>query len=155
MRTALMALAIAGALAFHPALARADEVSAAEVTGARWQIDATVAQMRATSLRVREQLRLTRKRGTRRQVTCVDEALSRSDVGVRRARETGDDILAAYQRGDVESARTLRTRLTEIREAQRLAAAESGQCAPAVVVASTGVTTVKLSIDPQIATPPP
>ena len=154
-----LALAIASVLVSIPARARADDVShaatPAEVIEARAQIDATIAQMRATSLRVREQLRNTRKRGTRQQNACVDQALSRSDVSVRRARETADDVLAAYQRGDVDGARALRTRLGEIRDTQRQAAAEGTSCSPAFVVASASATTVKLSVDPRIPAPAP
>lgn len=163
--TARVVLAIASVIVSVPTSARADDTAAAsaepalsaearELREARSQIDATLVQMRATALRVRDELRLTRKRGTRAQITCVDDALSRSDTAVRRARETGEEVLAAYARGDVDTARALRTRLSEIREGQRLAAAESAWCAPPIVVAKAGVTTVKLQIDPRIAPAP-
>jgi hypothetical protein len=162
MRIAIAAFAIASALSFVPSVARADQVTGpasvapaaqAEVVEARAQIEATVAQMRATTLRVRDQLRTTRTRGTKQQITCVDEALSRSDVALRRARETGDEALAAYMRGDVPTARSARARLVEIKEAQRLAATEGAACTPrptAVALAQPGVTTVKLEVDARL-----
>lgn len=184
MRTAIAGLAMASALVFVSAFAsvvRADPLalsspappaspaspapsasvgasassSRPEATDARAQIEASLAQMRATSLRVRDQLRVTRRRGTKQQITCVDEALSRSDVALRRAREAGDEALAAYARGDVLAARAARVRLAEIKEAQRLAAADGSSCAarPAntiALLAQPGVTTVKLEVDPRL-----
>jgi hypothetical protein len=128
-------------------------VAAAEGDEARRHIETTLAHMRATSLRVRDDLRATRRRGTKRQLTCVDEALSRADVALRRARELGDEILAAYGRDDVDAARGARRRLAELHEAQRQAAMTAASCAPqprAPALAS-ATTTVKLQIDPNIA----
>jgi hypothetical protein len=155
MRTAVAVLAIASVIVSTSTSARADEGSPpSELTSARSQIDASLAQMRATSLRVRDQLRATRKRGTRPQITCVDEAMSRSDVALRRARELGDEVLAAYARNDVDTARATLRRLAELKESQRIAAATATSCAPLqqVAVASTG-TTVRLEIAPTIARP--
>lgn len=157
MRTAVAVLAIASVLVFTSVSARADEGSVgSEVASARSQIDATLAQMRATSLRVRDQLRTARKRGTRAQITCVDEALSRSDVSFRRARELGDETLAAYARNDLDAARASLRRLAELKESQRLAAASATSCAPSQVVlaSSSFATTVKLEISPTIAPVP-
>lgn len=165
MRIAVAAFAIASALVFVPATVRADQVtgsaavvpasSQAEIGEARAQIDATLAQMRAISLRVREQLRTTRRRGTKHQITCVDEALSRSDVALRRARETGGEELAAYARSDTDAAHAAHRRLGEIHEAQRVAASEGSSCAPGPVQLTTnGVTTVRLDIDPRVASAP-
>jgi hypothetical protein len=160
MRTAVAAFAIASALFIVPSVVRADQVTGpasvapatqTEMVEARAQVEATLAQMRATSLRVRDQLRTTRRRGTKQQITCVDEALSRSDVALRRARETGDETLASYARGDIDRARAARARLVEIKEAQRLAASQGTSCAPAPVqLAANGVTTVKLEIDAKL-----
>jgi len=154
MRTAVFALAIASVLMISSARsARADEVVPApteEVAQARAQIDATVDQMRAIAVRVRDELRTARKRGTRAQIACANQSLSRADVAVRRARETGDEALALYAKGEVERARAARRRLAELREAQRLAAAESTSCAPPVVVATSGVTTVQMQVDAQV-----
>ena len=160
MRAASAALAIASVLIFIPLTAHADpatevtDVTAPEVREARVEVESTLGQMRATSLRVRDQLRTARKRGTKQQITCVDQSLSRSDVALRRARETGDEVLGAYARGDVDGARAARHRLLEIRQAQRLAAAEGTSCTPGAAVAQApvpGATTVKLQIDPKIA----
>ena len=132
----------------------ANVAEATEVTEARAQIDATVAQMRATSLRVRDDLRIARRRGTRQQIACVDEALSRADVAVRRGRELGDEVLTAYARGDADGARAARRRLVELREAQRLAAADGSACAPRPTLVATSGVTVKLDVDPKIAPAP-
>ncbi|MEA2748574.1 MAG: hypothetical protein QOI41_2717, partial [Myxococcales bacterium] len=125
-----------------------------EIREARTQIEATLSQMRTRSLHVRDELRLTRKRGTKAQVVCVDEGLSRSDVALRRARELGDEILAAYTRGDGDSARAARGRLEELDEAQRLAGADAYRCTPKPIASSQLVlpntTTVKVDIDPRI-----
>jgi hypothetical protein len=142
-----------------PEVAPPGEVaSPREIGDARQAIDLTVSQMRATSLRVREQLRTTRKRGTRAQIACVDQALSRTDVGVRRARDTGDEVLAAYARNDLATARMLRGRLSELRVAQGQAAVEGASCtpnaAPVLPAAVSNQTTVKLEIDPKIAPAP-
>jgi hypothetical protein len=159
MRTAIGMHALALALASVLALAlvstpgRADE-GAGEIAPARSQVDASVAQMRATSLRVREQLRTTRKRGTRLQITCVDEALSRADVALRRAREVGEEALAAYARNDVDAAHASLRRLAELTESQRLAAATATACAPAPPTAVSSGTTVKLEISRTIAPTP-
>jgi hypothetical protein len=166
MRSALArvvnAFAIAGALLIVPVVARADDGAASpsrsaasgEVREARVQIDTTLAEMRVASLRVRDQLRLTRKRGTKRQVMCVDEALSRADVALRRARALGDEIFTAYGRGDGDEARAARGRLGELRELERFASLQATKCTPsasqAVNLVSTNTTTVKLDIDPRI-----
>ena len=136
--------------------ARADETAPpAEVAQARSEIEAALVQMRAVSLRVRDDLRVTRKRGTKVQIACVDQALSRADVATRRARETGDETLAAYSRGDVEVARSARRRLGEIRESQRSAARDGASCSAAASPGSRLVpTTVKVDVDPRIAPAP-
>jgi len=158
MRTAVAVLAIASVLVFTSVSARADERSAgSEVASARSQIDASLAQMRATSLRVRDQLRTARKRGTRAQITCVDEALSRSDVAFRRARELGDETLAAYARSDLDGARASLRRLAELKESQRLAATSATSCGPNQVIpvaSASSATTVRLEISPTIAPVP-
>jgi hypothetical protein len=160
MRALAAALALASALIATATTARADVPStdardALEIRDARADIGATMAQMRTRSLRVRDQLRATRKHGTKAQITCVDEALSRSDVALRRAREASDEALGAYGRRDLDAARASRRRLMEIHFAQTLAAKDGASCAPARVhVANVGATTVKLEIDPKIAPAP-
>jgi hypothetical protein len=117
-------------------------------------IELTLSQMRVRSLHVRDELRLTRKRGTKVQVTCVDEALSRSDVALRRARELGDEILAALTRSDGDAARAARGRLVELVESQRVAGADAYRCTPRPLsqaqLALGNATTVKVDIDPRI-----
>lgn len=155
MRAVLVPAAFALAASAVFFVPRSSHAEGGEPAEARAQIEATLAQMRATSLRVRDDLRATRKRGTKLQITCVDEALSRSDVALRRARELGDAIVAAYARDDLDAARAARRRLSELREAQRQAATTAASCAPRVVpVAVPDTTTVKLRVDPNIAPAP-
>ena len=167
MRAAVAAFAFASVLLATATSARADDApssspspgqspgqrEALEVRDARADIGATLGQMRMTSLRVRDQLRTARKRGTRAQISCVDEALSRSDVALRRAREASDAALGAYGRGDLDTARPARRRLMEAYFAQTLAAKDGASCAPSPVQVAAGTTTVKLEIDPRIAAP--
>jgi hypothetical protein len=160
MRAVFAALAVASALVSITITAGADEgavpavpASPAEVAEARSELGTTLGQMRASALRVRDQLRLARKRGTKLQITCVDEALSRSDVALRRARDLGDEALAAYARNDVEAARMARHQLGKLRDLQRAASADAIKCMPRAAplpLAST-TTTVKLDVDPRIA----
>jgi len=168
-RVVLAALLGALSLSFVGRTARADEmhpasadlpaasevVPAGEVAQARSEIEATLLQMKAVSLRVRDELRVTRKRGTTRQIVCVDQALSRADVATRRVRETGDDLLAAYGRGELEVARAARRRLLELRESQRIAAREGASCSAAgAPAARLSPTTVKVDVDPRIPQTP-
>jgi hypothetical protein len=160
MRSATLVLATASGLVLALAVAlvstsaHADEgAGAGELTESRAQVDASLVQMRATSMRVREQLRTARKRGTRLQITCVDEALSRSDVALRRARELGDEAVTAYARGDADAARAAMRRMSELKEAQRAAAASATACSPAPIVVATSGTTVKLEVSKAIAPP--
>jgi len=159
------AFAIASALVFVPVVARGDEGAASpvhaaafgeatETREARTQIATTLAEMRVASLRVRDQLRLTRKRGTKQQVACVDEALSRADVALRHARGLGDEILTAYGRDDRDTARAARGRLAELRELQRFASLQATKCTPSasppVNLVLVDTTTVKVDVDPRI-----
>jgi hypothetical protein len=153
---AFAALAVASTVLSITMHARADEgASPREIAEARSEIGATLGQMRASSLRVRDQLRLTRKRGTRVQITCVDEALSRSDVALRRARDLGDETLAAYARNDLDAAHLARRQLGELREAQRVAGVDAAKCtprpSPQVQLTVAQSTTVKVDVDPNIA----
>lgn len=154
MRTAFAMLLLASMVGFASTPAQAEEGPASnEVVAARSQVEAALVQMRATSFRVREQLRTARKRGTPPQITCVDEALSRSDVAFRRARELGDEATAAYGRGEVFEARAVLRRLAETKEMQRVAAATATSCTPNTVVlpTPTNTTTVRLEISKSIA----
>ena len=110
--------------------------------------------MRGASVRVRDQLRVTRRRGTRAQITCVDEALSRTDVALRHARVLGDEILGAYGRGDGEAGRAARGRLAELRALQRFASVQATKCTPSasqnVQLALVDTTTLTVTVDPRI-----
>ncbi len=154
MRTRIAVLALASAAVFASTSAWGEEGSVAnEVAATRFQVDAALVQMRATSFRVREQLRTARKGGTAPQISCVDEALSRSDVAIRRARELGGEAVAASGRGEVDEARAILRRLAETKEIQRVAAATATSCAPHAVVllTPTHTTTVRLEISKTIA----
>jgi hypothetical protein len=113
-------------------------------------VDATLVDMRVVSLRVRDDLRITRRRGTQAQITCVDQALSRADVALRRGRETGEDVLASYRRGELERARAARSRLHEIRDLQRHAAREGAACSAARAAVVPSSTTVTIDVDRRI-----
>lgn len=169
MRAAFVpaALALASVMLSIPTIAHAEGGTPAdaaptsspapleEVAEARRQIEATLAQMRAVSRRVRAELRVTRRRGTTRQITCVDEALSRSNAALRRGRDLGVAIRAAYGREDLEAARGGRRRLVELSAYQRQAATSGAACSPqrdGHVV--TDATTVELWVDPRIVRVP-
>lgn len=129
-----------------------DNAPAGEVAEARRELEGTLQQMRAVAVGVRDDLRVTRKFGTKMQIACVDQALSRADVATRRARETGDEALAAYGRGDVDLARAARRRLAEIRETQRVAARDGATCSArrTSVAPSSAGTTVRMAVDPRV-----
>lgn len=93
-------------------------------------VDAAVARMRETSRSVRDLLRKARKRGTKQQIACVDEALSRVDVATRAAREQAAELRAAEQRGDAGGANAARAQIARLGEAVRLASAEGRKCMP-------------------------
>ena len=155
------AVASAGAVLLAPGAAEAEEngasrtVTASDARKLRDTLEATYAEMRATSVRVRDQLRITRKRGSAQQVLCVDEALRRADVALRHARALGDDLLAADARGDAASVRLARGQLEELRALTRFANAQATKCSPgtaasrlAIIPADT--TTVTVDVDPRI-----
>jgi len=158
---AALAIALAtssGAVVLAPVVARADEPTATnDPRAARASLNAIYAEMRMTSVRVREQLRVVRRRGTRSQVLCVDEALSRADVALRRARTLGDELLEAYGRGDLASVRSARGQLEELRSLTRFAGAQATKCTPvgastsAINLLRTNTVTVKVDVDPNIA----
>lgn len=128
--------------------AAADEVPS-EAERARSEIEGTIAGMRGRAQWVRGLLRDARRRGTSAQIACLDEALSRADVAVRRARENGDASIAAYADGHVDVAREQRRHVVEHHQAQVAAARDALACAPPRSVAS-NATTVKVDVDPKI-----
>ncbi len=93
-------------------------------------VDAAVARMHETSRSVRDLLRTARKRGTKEQIACVDEALSRVDVATRAAREQAAELRAAEQRGDAGGANAARAQIARLGEAVRLASAAGRKCMP-------------------------
>jgi hypothetical protein len=105
-----------------------------EATRARTEINGTLERMASASQRVRDLLRVARKRGTKAQVACVDEALSRSDVARRAARMEGLEAIGAYARSELETARAARARVAELDAVQRIAERDGGKCFPPPVV---------------------
>jgi hypothetical protein len=155
MRRIFLAFTLSAvACIFQPSSARADDNAkqaplAEEVKAARAEIDSVLGEMRATSRRVRDQLRATRLRGTREQITCVDEALSRADVSVRTAKDNADLALRAYAENDVDTARDALRKMKEWRQAQRIAAKDGASCSVGAITVRSG-TTVTMSVDPSI-----
>jgi hypothetical protein len=130
------------------------EITAAEVRAARGELSVILARMTSTSRHARALLRDARKRGTEREVSCLDEALSRSDVAYRSAREHAVEALASYARNDVVSARAARARVLGLDEAQRVAARDGARClprpAPPAGAQIVPGTFVRVTIDPSI-----
>jgi hypothetical protein len=129
--------------------ARADDPPP-EADRARTEIESTLAGMRGRAQWVRGLLRDARRRGTQKQVVCLDEALSRADVALRRAKEHADASLAAYADANVEVARDERRHVVEHHQAQVVAARDALACSPPRTVATNATTTVKLDVDPRI-----
>jgi hypothetical protein len=144
------------ALSFLPVPnAHADDSTASEIQQARGEMDLTIAKMQTTSRGVRDMLRDARRRGTSRQIACLDEALSRVDVAHRAARAQVDEINAAYLRNDVTSARFARVRLSELALVQKVAARDGNACMPNQSKEQTQAkiaegTVVRLTVDPKI-----
>lgn len=155
MRRIFLAITLSAvACILHTSSARADENAkqappAEEVKAARAEIDAVLGEMHGMSRRVRDQLRATRLRGSRDQITCVDEALSRTDVALRNAKEMATVALHAYAENDVEAARDARRKMKEWREGQRVASRDGSACAVGAIAVKSG-TTVTMTVDPKI-----
>jgi hypothetical protein len=153
---AVLAFALVLMAPVPASVARAEDAAAqaslqTEASGARVELDATMGRMTTASRRVRDMLRDARKRGTRRQVACVDDALSRADVARRAARTQASEALAAYERSDLTSARAARARVVELDEAQRLAVRDGAACLPRPVAERvTPGTVVHVVVDPAI-----
>lgn len=142
-------------LTLAPAAAAEETPWAEERATARADVESSLGTMSRTALRVRDMLREARRSGTKAQIVCLDESLSRADVALRRARESGALSLAGYARGDVELARAERRHVLEWREAQRLAARDASVCVPSprgtlALGARRTATQVTLSVDPAL-----
>jgi hypothetical protein len=102
---ALSAMLLASSSA-APRAALADaSVAPAEVSDARAQSDAAIATMESLSNRLRLVLQRTRGRERSSVVACVDEALTRVNVALRRGRDAVRRQNDAWDRGDAEAAR--------------------------------------------------
>lgn len=147
MRSITPALLLA-VLIFTMLPGRAEAETGSEATN----VDAAIARMRETSRSVRDLLRSARKRGTKQQVACVDEALSRVDVATRAAREQAIEARAAEQRGDAEGAQAARKQVARLAEVARLAATEGRKCMPPPAPPPKVLlgTVVRVVIDPSI-----
>jgi hypothetical protein len=117
------------ALSVVAAVARADDVRPNdEWKQARTEMTATLSRMALASHRVQDLLRAARKDGANRDVTCLDEALSRAHAARRNAVDETASALAAYEVGDVSRARASRGRIAELEAAQRLAVQNGLAC---------------------------
>jgi hypothetical protein len=141
---------VSALLALVTAITAAPDPARAE--GAPSEVDRTIGRMRETSRSVRELLRTARKRGTKQQVACVDEALSRVDVAARAAREQALELRAAEQRADGDGAHAARQQIARLAEAVRLASAGARKCMPPPAPPPKVLlgTVVKVSVDPSI-----
>jgi hypothetical protein len=103
------AAALALVVSFAPPAAKADErtPSAPDEAGqARAHAQAAIATMSERAALLMRMLREARiERRPQREVVCVDGALTRADVAVRRAREDSERAAGAYERGDVPGGR--------------------------------------------------
>lgn len=128
--------------------ARADDDRGGDVEAARAKrtMRARHASMESNAKEVRQLLRVSRRRGSRAQIACVDESLSRVDVALRNAREAERGAQAAWDKGDRATARTLTRRVEELAHASMLARGTARGCAPHVVVATEG-TKVTVTVD--------
>ena len=77
---------------------------------------------------VRSLLRRARAGGTRDEIACVDEGLSRSDVALRRARTEAAAAQEAYAQGNVVEARKANDRVLRARDDAKRAASAADAC---------------------------
>jgi hypothetical protein len=104
------------------------------------------ASMQSHAKEVRDLLRVSRRRGSRAQIACVDESLSRVDVALRNATVAQRGAEAAWDKGDRGTGRALGRRVDELARASQLARATARGCAPHVVLATEG-TKVTVTVD--------
>ena len=124
-----------------------------DVQRARAEAHATLAAIDESARTMRDLLRAVRKRGKRAEIACVDEALSRTDVASRRARDDAAAVVAARARGDADDARAAERRLLLMRDAARVAVRQGRACvAPPPPPRTRPVlgTIVRVEIDPSI-----
>ncbi|HEY8076874.1 MAG TPA: hypothetical protein VIF62_22260 [Labilithrix sp.] len=145
MRHSYVALAAASILVV--ASARADEPAGSEASHAHADMDVAVATMRTRAKDVQERLRLARRRGSATEIACLDAALSRADVAVRRARDEEALSIAAYASGDIALARLGARHVFEIANAQSFVARDALACGAARIEPGTRVS---VDVDPRI-----
>ena len=105
-----------------------NDAVAAEARAAKAIAAQAIATLEATSAQVRTLLRRARARGSRDEIACVDEGLSRADVAMRNAREDAATAQNAYAQGNVVDARKANDRVTRARDAARIAASAASAC---------------------------
>lgn len=130
----------------HPA----ETQGANEAVRAADEARALVARMQTNADHALEARRKARAMRVPEALACTNEALSRADVALRRAREDLSRLSAAWSDGDVGSARaallTIRSRATASQEA----AARASWCVQPEVRVSGEKTRVTMQVDPSI-----
>lgn len=90
---------------------------------------AQLAQMEATTSRLRVLLRDIRATRDAKKIACVDDALNRADVTVRSARDTFRAMIDAKMHGEEERARLLAFQIASQKNAVKSASAQADGCA--------------------------
>jgi hypothetical protein len=109
--------------------ARADESDQMRV-----QMRSAISQMEGTRSRLRGLLRDARTGHDGTKIACIDEALSRADVSLRRARDAMRDALDAYAKSDLESAHFFERILTVQKGEVRSQSIRADACASGVEI---------------------
>jgi hypothetical protein len=126
------AAALALVVFVAPSAARSDGRSSAatdEAGQAHIHAQAAIATMAERATLLMRMLREARaERRPRPEVSCVDEALTRADVAVRRAREDADRAAVAYERGDLLEARAAVAAIDARDRLSRAALADARVC---------------------------
>ena len=117
------------------ASARADD-AASEAATARGEMQFTLATMRDRAKSLQDRLRLARRRGFVAEIACLDRALSRADVAVRRAREEEEASIAAYARGAIVPARLARSHVFVLANEQSFVIRDALACGSSLAEAS-------------------
>jgi hypothetical protein len=142
-------------LAAPPAAADPASAEPSAAVGARAaaaRAEAFVHLIGETSVRVHVWLRTARARRALRQAACFDEALSRVDSTLRRARDEAAGAHLAADLGDAALAEAHVAALARLREEARAAAGQGAACAAGVATAPVAEgTTVHVIVDRNVA----
>jgi molybdopterin biosynthesis enzyme len=128
---------------------RADPLDA-EAAEARAHVRVAMGQMDGTAQRLRVLLREARAKQMTNKLGCLDEALSRADVSVRRAKEHARSAMDAFARRDVDQARRELHEVSAMRESSREASTLADNCAAGKLdFPAPETTVVRVYVDPQ------